>query len=212
MKPHVLILGATGATGYEILKQASQAGYPISVLARDSSKVEKLAREFPSVRGIVGDVLEPQSLRPALQNVSAVLSSLGNGRDLGPSQLLSQGTAHVLAIMRECGVKRFLAVSSSAVVHSPDETEEFRTQGRALLKYVIEDQIRMEAVIRASDLDWTIVRPPQLTLEPLTGKYRKSSQGIVEKGHRVSRADVAHFLLGELESGAHLRQVVAIAQ
>jgi len=77
---------------------------------------------------------------------------------------------------------------------------------------VARDSAEMERIVVASGVDWTIVRPPRLTNGPLTGRYRVEDGRLPRRGIFISRADVAHFLLRELEHGEHLRQIVGLAR
>jgi putative NADH-flavin reductase len=112
--------------------------------------------------------------------------------------------------MHAAGVRRLLIISVAVL---------FENQGVAswilrntLLRNVAEDAGEMERIVTASDLDWTIVRPPRLTNGPLTGRYRIEDDCMPRGGSSVSRADVADFLLDELELGAHVRRMVGMAR
>ena len=113
--------------------------------------------------------------------------------------------------MQATGLHRLLVVS--AAVLFDDLGIPGRILRRTLLRNIADDSIEMERAVMASGLDWTIARPPRLTNGPLTRRYR------IENGHlpdrsafaSVSRADVAHFLLGELEHNAHIHQIVGIS-
>jgi putative NADH-flavin reductase len=164
----------------------------------------------PRLSSVRGDVLDASTVLSAVQGMDAVLSALGTGADLGPTTLLSDGTAQIIAAMRQAFVKRLVCVTSGAVVEAPDESLFFRMVTRRRWKHVIEDQMRMESLVRASDLEWTLVRPARLAGGPRTGRYRLEADAPLENCHEVSRADVADFMLRELTARHHLGAAVAL--
>jgi putative NADH-flavin reductase len=137
-----------------------------------------------------------------------VLSALGPPGP-GPTTIHRDCARSTVAAMHAAGVPRLLVVSLAVL---------FENQGvgywilrNTLLRNIAEDAGEMERIVAASDLEWTVVRPPRLTNGPLTVRYRIEDNGMPRGGSAVSRADVAHFLLEELERGAHVRRVVGIA-
>jgi hypothetical protein len=143
----------------------------------------------------------------------AVLSVLGPASN-EPIYEVSQGLAHVLAAMEQHGVRRLVQSVGAGVGDPNDKPGVFDRAIQVVLKlvsrYVYEDMVRVAEAIRASDLDWTLVRVPMLTHDPPTGDVKVGylGQGV---GSRLSRADLAAFLLKEAEDPAYVRQAPVIS-
>ena len=202
----LLILGATGGIGRALTDQAIERGHQVTAFVRSP---EKLGAPRDGVTARKGDPRNADELRDALTGHDAVLSALGPPGP-GPTTINRDCARSTVAAMHAAGVRRLLIVSVAVL---------FEHQGVAswilrntLLRNVAEDAGEMERIVTASDLDWTIVRPPRLTNGPLTGRYRIEDDRMPRGGSSVSRADVAHFLLDELERGAHVRRMVGMAR
>jgi putative NADH-flavin reductase len=145
----------------------------------------------------------------ALPDHDAVLSALGPPGP-GPTTILRTGARSLVAAMQAARLRRLLVVSAAMLFD--DAGFLARLLRRTLLRNVAEDSGEMERFITLSELDWTIARPPRLTNGPLTKRYH-IEDGRMPRGKRsLSRADVAHFLLCEVEQGAHARQIVGMAR
>ena len=203
----LLILGATGGTGRALVSQACERGHEITAFVRSPSKLGPLAD------GIIvrqGDPRNVVDLRPVLPGHDAVLSALGPP-GAGPTTILRASARSTVDAMRTGGPRRLIVVSAAVLF---DDLGVFgNLLRRTLLKNVAADSAEMERIVMESGLDWTIARPPRLTNGPLTRRY------CAEDGHlparsalsSISRADVAHFVLDELEHNAHIHQIVGIA-
>jgi uncharacterized protein YbjT (DUF2867 family) len=207
---NLLIVGATGGTGRQLVTQALERGHRVTALVRRPPRAE--AR--PGVTTIVGNVLDPASLDRAVRGQEAVLSALGHKRWLGPTRILSEGTRNLIAAMGRHGVRRFVCETALGISDSWWQAGLYYTLfvRPVILPFYFWDKVRQEAVIRASDLDWTIVRPGALTNGPKRGRYRHGPR----VGHwlwtvRISRADVAAFMLDELTDRRHVRATVGVA-
>lgn len=203
----LVIFGATGATGREIVRQALAAGHEVRAAARSA---KALAGLDPRLEIVPGDVRTKASIDAAIAGRDAVLSALGTGTSLQPTTLMSEGTAAILRGMDGAGIRRLICITSGGVLDNPSEPFLFRLIGRRMLRNVFEDHRRLEAKVRESPLDWTIVRPPRLLDRPSTGVYRLAREAAIPGGNDIARADVAHFMLRELEERAYLRAAVAI--
>jgi putative NADH-flavin reductase len=202
----VLILGATGGTGKALIGQASERGHDITAFVRSPRKLGSLAARV-SVRK--GDPRSVDELRAVLPGHDAVLSVLGPPGP-GPTTILGAGARSTVAAMRAVGPRRLIVVS--AAVLFDDLGIWGRVFRRTLLKNVAEDSADMERAVIASGLDWTITRPPRLTHGPLTGRYRVENEHLPGRSAlaSISRADLADFLLSELEGGTHTHHIVGI--
>jgi putative NADH-flavin reductase len=202
----LFILGATGITGRQLVEQGLSRGHEITAFVRSPEKLAP-ARAGLSVRR--GDPRDAAALSAALPGHDAVLSALGPP---GParSTLLRDSARSLVAAMQAAAVARLLVVS--AAVLFKDAGAFVTLMRRTLLRNVAEDNDAMERHITASGLAWTIARPPRLTNGRMTGTYRVAEDHLPRRGFLISRSDVAHFLLSELERGAHLCKVVGLAR
>jgi len=207
--PRILIFGATGGTGKELVAQALQRGHDVTAFVRDPSK---LAISHAHLRVQQGDLQEPETIRAVIPNHQAVLSALGT-RTLGKTTLLSDGLKVIIASMTASGVRRLLWQSSLGVGETRGQLGPLYNWILVplLLRNTFADKELQESIIRSSPLDWTIVQPASLTNGPRTGKYRVGPDACRERRFsRISRADVAHFMLQEVDLPKHVGQSVAL--
>ena len=203
----LLIIGATGGTGLEVTRLAVERGYHVTAFVRSPQKLGAALRERVAVRE--GDPRSVAELEAILPGHEAVISALGPP-GVGPTTILRAAARSTVTAMRTVGLHRLMVVS--AAVLFDDLGLAGRLLRRTLLRNVGVDSLEMERIVTASGLDWTIARPPRLTNGPHTGRYD------VEDGHlpgrsafaSISRADVADFLLGELQHRAHVREIVGV--
>jgi putative NADH-flavin reductase len=221
----LVIFGATGGIGGQLLEQAAAAGHDVTAVARDP---RKLGASRNGVRAVTADLAapEPALLEPAVAGADAVLSGLGP-RPMTKAGVAEQGTRAIVRAMQATGVRRILVVSAAPIstVPSPgrpnpprhDPGEGFLMRNlltpfaRAVMRERYADLALMEDVLRASDLDWTVFRPPRLTNGPLTCTYRTAYGQNLLGGPLISRADVAHAMLAALSQPATIRQAIGIA-
>jgi len=202
----LFILGATGGTGRLLVEQAVARGHDVTAFVRAPEKLTT-PREHLSV--CRGDPRDADGLAAALPGHDAVLSCLGPP---GParSTLLHDSARSIVSAMQAAGVHRLLVISAAVLFEDAGAFVDLMR--RTLLKNVAEDNGAMERVIAASDLAWTIARPPRLTHGRMTRRYRVAEDHLPRRGFLISRADVAHFLLSALEGNAHLRRIVGVAR
>jgi uncharacterized protein YbjT (DUF2867 family) len=192
----LLVLGATGGTGREIVRQALAAGSEVTALVR---RPEALDLSHPGLNVVAGDVLRPADARAVLRPDHAVLSALGIGMSRAATRLYSAGTGNVAEAMRAVGARRLVCLSTCALEVSPAHDAFQRAFTRHVLQRLLvrpyADIRRMETVVAASGLDWTIVRAARLTNAAPKGRYRSGPTGTLRRAWSVSRADLAGFLL-----------------
>lgn len=203
----LVVFGATGATGRELVGLALEQGHAVTAFARDPAKLEV---SHPNLNVIRGDVLDPAAVQSAVQGQEAVLFGAGAKR----STLRADGTRNILRAMENVGVRRLVCQSSYGVGDTRDKLS-------FLLKYVLvplvlrhafADHEAQEREIRQSRLDWTIVRPVGLVKGRRTGIYRHGNLGAeAPAGARISHADVADFMLKQVTDSTYLRQTPGIA-
>ena len=221
----ITIIAATGGVGRQLVSQALAAGHDVTAVARNPAK---LPPDVRATRVVSADLARPdmQVLESAVAGADAVLSALGphNNSDAG---IAAPGTKAITDAMRAAGVRRIVAISAAPVGttpspgrphpprHDPGEGFFMRHVGTRIAKIlfgkVYDDLARMEDVLRDSGLDWTILRPPQLTGKPLTGRYRTARGRNVRGGRSIPRADVADYMLALLAQPDTIGQVIGIA-
>ena len=203
----IAVFGATGGAGRQVVEQALAAGHQISALARNPAK---LALTDDNLTIVAGNVLDAIEVEETLQGADAVVVSLGN-TDSNPDDVVSQGTQIIISAMQRLGrPQRIVIVSSLGVGESKDQVPfAFKLLMKSVLKKPMQDKERQEALLKASGLDWTIVRPGGLTNGPATGRYRAGLDPKISAG-QVSRADVAAFVLAQLTDLTYLHRAPAI--
>ncbi|WP_295882499.1 NAD(P)-dependent oxidoreductase [uncultured Thiohalocapsa sp.] len=201
----IALFGATGGTGTQVLEQALAAGHSVQALARDPGKLAP----HEGLNVIQGDVLDQAATDACVQGADAVICVLGTKPGNEPVE--AAGTERILAAMDKQGVRRLIAVSSMGVGDSIDQINlAFRVIMNLTLKRIMQAKEAQERLIMASATDWTIVRPGGLTDGPLTGAYAAGTDKSI-KAKRVSRADVADFVVKQLTDDRYIRQAPAVS-
>lgn len=202
---NILIAGASRGIGRQLVEQALAAGHAVTALARDPSKV---AGPHERLRTVQGSVLDPALVAAAMAAQNAVCCTIGVKTPWEQPSVFSEGTRRLLEAMKQAGVRRLVCITGIGAGDSRGHGGFLydRVFFPLLLKAVYADKDRQESLIRASDTDWTIVRPGFLTNGPLTGNYRVLTDLTGVTAGKIARADVAHFMLNELESNRYLRQ------
>ncbi len=207
---NILIIGSTGKTGRELVKQGLERGHSITALVRTPGKI-KIAH--PKLKIIQGDVLDPASLERSIKDQNAVLSALGHKKFFIKTDILSRGTSHLIAVMQKQQLSRLICITSLGINDSRYRLGLYYTLFTIpfIVFFYFRDKAKQERLIMNSDLDWTIIRPAQLT----DGKKREKYKHGPGLGHylltrMISRADVAHFMLDELAQGRYIRRVAGI--
>lgn len=216
------VFAATGGIGKLIVSQALAAGHDVTAVVRNPANVPT------SVRTVTADVSSsaPDVLRSAVQGADAVLSGLGP-RSRADAGITSRGTQAIVEAMKSTDVRRIVVVSAAPVGtvaspgrphpprHDPGEGFWMRNLLTPMIKTVLRkhyaDLAVMEDILRDSGLDWTSVRPPQLVDKPLTGTYRTALDQNLRGGAKISRADVAHFMLAVLTRPDTVGRAVGVA-
>ncbi len=202
----IALFGATGGTGREIVAQGLGQGLEISALVRDPSK---LGVDHPNLTLVQGDVLDPAAVSQVVEGADAAIISLGNTPN-NPDYVVSNGTAVILDAMKAADVPRAVVITSLGVGESKNQLAlPFRMLFNTVMKKPMEDKERQEALVKASDIDWIIVRPGGLTDGPATGVYKSGLDPKI-MASQVSRADVAAFTLQQLTDNTYVRQAPAI--
>jgi putative NADH-flavin reductase len=191
----ITIFGATGATGTQLVRQGLRAGNEITAVARDPARMSD--QDSPRLRVVSGDVMDPASITPAIVGADAVLTAIGP-HGTGPTTVSEDSVRSIIAGMRDAGTRRLLMISGTVVtVDGLDFVLKYAVFPliRIPLRHVAADMRRAEALVRASDLDWTIMRPPTLSAKPARGGYRTAVDRNLPRGLTLSRADLAGLML-----------------
>ncbi len=205
-KTKLFVLGATGGIGRELVEQARQRGHLVTAFVRSPEKLDPLRDGVTVLRG---DPRNADELRAALPGHDAVLSALGPP-GLGPTTLVSDCARSTVTAMQATGVRRLLVVGVAVLFENDGILNAIGR--RTFLRNVARDSADMERIVSASGLDWTIARPPRLTNGSLTRAYGVADGRMPPTARfTISRADVADFLLDELEHPAHVRRIVGVA-
>jgi putative NADH-flavin reductase len=207
----ITVFGATGGTGIQVVRHALRTGHEVTAVVRDRSRLQVPDQDV--LRVVTAELTEHAALVSAVEGADAVVSALGP-RGRGPSRVCRDGAAAIIAAMREAGTGRLVAVSASGLSGDGDALP-VRLLVKPILGLVLreafDDMRAMEHVVRDSDRDWTIVRPPQLTANPPSGEVRTRLDGNVRGGFRITRADLGEYLVRAASDDLLIGQTVSVA-
>lgn len=206
----LLIVGATGGTGRQLVAQALERGYTVTALVRNPSR---LPLTDPRLVVIQGDVLDYASVESAMRGQDAVISALGHKRYLGPTRILSNGTSNILRAMEENGVRRLICETTLGIGSSAGRLGLYYTLFviPVILPFYFWDKTRQERLIAASNREWVIVRPGALTNGVKRSVYRHGpALGSFLWTVRISRADVAGFMLNQVAEDTYLGSTAGV--
>ena len=213
MNMKLIIFGATGGTGRQLVRLALDEGYAVTAFAR---RPERLEIDHPHLRLHPGDVLDPESVRTAIIGHDAVLSALG-APPTKTGVIRSEGTRNIIDAMEATGIQRFVCMTSLGYGDSRPVLDATPFYFKhiivpLLLRKAFADHEVQEGLIQGSKLDWTIVRPGSLTDGERTGQYR---HGFAPTDRplqvEVSRADVADFMLKQLKDTTYLKRTTGLS-
>jgi putative NADH-flavin reductase len=192
----LIIFGATGGTGKEVVKQALDKGHAVTIIVRHPLS---FPIQHPRLKIVQGDVLQRSTFESEMQGKDAVVSCLGVGRSREPTILYSAGIENIISAMEMAGVKRLVCISAGALYVNKQMGFFIRILAKLVLQKILKemyaDMRLMEAIVEKSKLNWTIVRPPMLKNKPFTGIYRTAITGHIKSPFSIGRADLAHFML-----------------
>ena len=203
----VIVFGGTGSIGRLVVEQAIEQGDDVTLFTRDRAAV---GQPDPRVHVVEGNVFDAQALAPVVAGHDAVVITLGGGRKGG---VRARGTAAIIEAMQATEVRRLVVQSTIGVGDSREQLNFFwkRLMFGLLLRGAYADHVEQERQTRASGLDWTIVRPGSFTDGPRTGSYRRGFGPQEKTTLKVSRADVAEFVVEQLTDDTWLRQAPSLA-
>lgn len=205
----LVVLGATGGTGLEIIRRAVERGHSVTAFVRSPERLKPFGDRIIIKHG---NLLNSAELETVIQGHDAVLSGFG------PRQPASKADANLL---RTFAVALTSAMLGAAVTRVVVESVAFLFKdalippayflGRLFFSTIVADASAMEEVIETSGLEWTIARPPRLTDKPYTGRYRVRDGHLPTFGFKISRADVADFMIKAVENRSSIGRIVGVA-
>jgi putative NADH-flavin reductase len=205
----LIVLGATGGTGLQIVRQAVERGHSVTALVRSP---ERLNGFKDRITVIPGNLLNASELERAIQGQDAVLSAFGPRAPLSKADadLLQRFAVALTSAMPRAGVRRAV-VESVAFLFKDSILPPAYVLGRLFFSQVVADASAMERIFAESALDWTMVRPPELTDKTFTGKYRVREGHLPFFGFAISRADVADCMIKTVENHSSIRNVLGVS-
>ena len=207
----IAVVGATGHTGAQVVKQALRRGHGVTAIARRPEAIE-LKHENLIVEP--ADVLDPERLVSALAGSEAVVSALGIGTSRAATVVYSEGIKNLLGAMGTNGTSTIAVISAAPVGPRAEQPFLERRVAMPILERVFgasyDDMRRMEALLLTSDVDWVSLRPPRLVNKRATGTYRLDTRPL-PKGRNITHADLATALLDSLNREDLYRQAAFVA-
>ncbi|HEV2273327.1 MAG TPA: SDR family oxidoreductase [Acidobacteriaceae bacterium] len=208
----IIVFGASGGTGGELVRQAIAQGHSVTAFVRNP---DSMPRDH-EIQVIQGDVLDGAAVARAIVGHRAVLSALGPGM-LKKTPLLAEAIPNILAGMRADYVTRLIVLGAAGAAEGHGRYQSALTNlgvwisKKTRLRHSFADHETQERMLAESDIDYTIIRAPRLTDGPITRKYRVLPDARPTGGVRISRADVADFMLLQLTDPRFHRQGPYIA-
>jgi putative NADH-flavin reductase len=205
----LVVLGATGGVGLEIVRQAIEHGHSVTAFVRSPERLKPFQDRIAVKQG---DLLNRFEVEQVIQGHDAVLSGFGPRVPIskGDANLLRDFAVALTAAMQQVGVRRVVVVSTAFLFRDSIVPPTYLF-GRLFFPGVVVDAAAMERIFVGSGLDWTIVRPPQLTDNPRTGRYRVREGHLPRFGFKISRADVADCFLKTVEDGGSVGKIIGVS-
>jgi putative NADH-flavin reductase len=201
----ILVFGASGKTGSLVVERALAKGYDVTVLIRDASKVKR-----ENVRVLVGDATNREDVFKAVEGNDAVIDTIGGPTPYKDTNLERTAAHHIVEAMQAKNVRRLIVVSMMGLGTSKEQAPFWYEHllMPTFLRGSTKDKAALEGEVNASGLDYVIARPPILKDQPATGSVTVLDSGAT--GHSITRADLANFLVDQVESGDHLGRAVTV--
>ncbi len=208
---NILVIGANGGIGKQTVELALKAGHNVTAVLRNPAK---LTLTHANLLVVKGDVMYPETFEEHLEGKDLLISALGTNAINKPTILYSEGNKNLLKAMKKKGLRRAVFISASAIEISPvlpfyvRFAEKYIVQ--KILRHMYDDLRLMENIIKETDINWTIMRPPRLTDKPVTGEYRFAINSFLKNCLSISRADVAHFMINNITNEATYKATIEI--
>jgi len=204
---NLLVIGGTSGIGLEIVRRSVARGHRVTALAR---RPERMPFFHPQLTVLGGDVLDAPSITNAISQNDVIISTIGMGATRDPVNVFSEGMKNTLAIMNASNKARLITVTGIGAGDSKGHGGFFYDTVilPLMLKTIYDDKDIQEALIEKSATEWTIVRPGFLTDNPAENRYHVLTNLDGVQSGNISRADVAHFIIGAVEQGLYIDETV----
>lgn len=210
---NILLFGATGGTGKEILVKLLEANHHVSVLVRNPENLTDISGHN-NLDIIQGSIYNPDTYESAMNNCDLVISALGTGTSRKPTEIYSKGGQQIITAMQKANKKRLITLTAGAFDPTDPATRGFIVKYivQPLFKNIYSDMQKWENILENSkDIDWTIVRPSRLLNGKEKGKYRVQLDHCPKGGSKISRKDLADFIIQQLDKETYVHQKPVIA-
>lgn len=210
---NILLFGATGGTGKEILIKLLEANHHVSALVRNPETLTNIS-EHKHLDIIQGSIYNIDTYREAMSNCDLVISALGTGTSRKPTEIYSKGGQQIITAMRKANKKRLITLTAGAFDPTDPATQNFIVKYivQPLFKNIYSDMQKWETILENSkDIDWTIVRPSRLTNGKEKGNYRVQLNHCPKGGSKISRKDLAGFIIQQSGKEMYVQQKPVIA-
>ena len=208
---NIIVFGATGGTGRLVVEQALQAGHQVTVVVRNP---DKFTLQHHQLRIIMGDVFQPGPFENEIGGQDVIVSCLGIQKR-EPTTVYSEGVSNIIDAMQKQNVNRIVCLSAGAVIVPPKSAfmTKFITKNilQWIFKYSYADMLIMEKILKESHLNWTVIRPPWLRDTRHTGKYRTTINAHLSNPSKISRADLADYIVNHLTDEKTFKSRVEIS-
>ncbi|MBB2792536.1 UNVERIFIED_ORG: putative NADH-flavin reductase [Rhizobium pisi] len=209
----IALFGGTGPTGKHIIEEALRQGYELSVYTRDAGKLSAFGNK---IEVVIGDLENREAIRACIEGADAVISALGpNSLKAREKRPIMRGVGTIVSVMEELNIRRLIQISTAAY-RDPKDGFDFKSQAFVLLfKLIVHsayDDIKATAeLVSSSHLDWTLVRIPNLKDGPATGHVDVGWYGKTKLGTKLSRGNLAKFLVDQVTAREFVRAAPGIA-
>jgi len=203
----ILVIGAGGRTGRAVVEQAVAAGHEVTAFVHKADEYN-----FTNVRVIEGDAADRAAMDAAVPGQDAVIDTIGGKTPYKETTLESSAASTIITAMQRNGVRRLVVSSMLGAGESKANASIFlRLLVATFLRGANKDKAAMESAVKSSGLDWVILRPAILTDDSATGNVHVFDAETGGKAHKITRADLASFMLARVSGSEYLYQAVTIA-
>lgn len=207
----IIVFGATGGTGKQVVEQALEDGHKVTVVVRSPDAITTSHRNLEIIKG---DVLQSTTFENAIKEKDAVVSCLGSMAGK-PTKVYSLGTSNIASAMLKASIDRIICISAGAVIVPPKSSFLMKFVAKNILqrifKYMYADMLLMEKFLNKSSLNWTVIRPSRLTNTRRTGIYRTTVNEPLSNPSKISRADLADYILKHLNDEMTFKATIEIS-
>jgi len=207
----LIVFGATGGTGQQVVEQALQAEHQVTVVVRNP---DAFTVQHKNLEIIKGDVFQPLTFSNAIKEKDIVISCLGV-QHKKPTTVYSDGIGNIIEIMQKEKVNRIICLSAGAVTVPPKSSLflKFITKNilQRLFKYMYADMLIMEKILSETNFNWTVIRPPWLRDTKYTAKYRTTINEHLNNPSKISRADPAHYIINHLTDEKTFKALIEVS-